>query len=57
MKPSEQPLTTQMNLQFCNSEPMRLPQDKQRELALALADLLLNAAIIEPTQRDAGDRR
>jgi hypothetical protein len=57
MKPNEQPLTTQMNLQLCKSEPMRLPQDKQRELALALADLLLNAAIGEPTQTDRGDRR
>ncbi len=57
MKPSEQPLTTQMNLQFCKSEPMRLPQDKQHELARALADLLLNAAIGEPTQTDEGDRR
>jgi hypothetical protein len=57
MKPSEQSLTTQMNLQFCKSEPMRLPQDKQRELALALADLLLSAAVVEPTQTDEGDRR
>jgi hypothetical protein len=57
MKPSEQPSTTQMNLQFCKSEPMRLPQDKQRELALALADLLLNAAIGEFTQAEEGDRR
>lgn len=57
MKPNEQPLTTQMNLQLCKSEPMRLPQDKQRELALALADLLLNAATGEPTQTDRGDRQ
>ena len=57
MNPKEQPLTTQMNLQFCKREPMRLPQDKQRELALALADLLLNAAIGEPTQANKGDRQ
>ncbi|MDQ2842032.1 MAG: hypothetical protein M3Y72_13520 [Acidobacteriota bacterium] len=57
MKPNEQPLVMQMNLQFCKSEAMRLPPDKQRELALALADLLLNAAIGEPTQADEGDRR
>jgi hypothetical protein len=57
MKPNEQPLTSQMNLQFCKSEPMRLPQDKQRELELALADLLLNAVVVEPTPADKGDRR
>ena len=45
--------TMQMNLLFCNSETMALPQDKQRELALALADLLLNA-VAEPTEPDAG---
>jgi hypothetical protein len=43
--------TTQMNLLFCDSKPMMLPDEKQRELAIALADLLLNAAT-EPTGRD-----
>jgi hypothetical protein len=38
------PETTQMNLTFCDSKPMILPDDKQRELTIALADLLLNAA-------------
>ena len=57
MTPRETPLTTQMNLQFNNSEPMILPQDKQRELAMALADLLLNAAVLDPTESDEGDRR
>ena len=57
MTPKETPSTMQMNLQFCNSEPMILPQDRQRELALALADLLLNAAVVEPTESDKGDRR
>jgi hypothetical protein len=47
----------QMNLQFCNSEPIILPQDKQRELAVALADLLLNAAAVEPTESDKRDRQ
>ncbi len=47
MTPKGTPSTMQMNLQFLNSEPMRLPQDKQRELAIALADLLLNAAVVE----------
>jgi hypothetical protein len=46
------PETTQMNLLFCDSKPMMLPDDKQRELAIALADLLLNAAT-EPTEPDS----
>jgi hypothetical protein len=46
-----------MNLPFCSSEPMLLPEDKRQELAIALADLLLKAAIVEPTQSDEGDRR
>ena len=57
MKPNDQPSVMQMNLQLSKSEPMRLPEDKQRELAMALADLLLNAAIGEPSQVDKGDRR
>jgi hypothetical protein len=44
--------TTQMNLLFCDSKPMMLPDDKQRELTIALADLLLNAAT-EPTEPDS----
>jgi hypothetical protein len=46
--------TTQMNLLFCDSKPMMLPDDKQRELAIALADLLLNAAT-GPTGPDSGE--
>lgn len=57
MTPKETPSTMQMNLQFCNSEPIKLPQDKQRELVVALADLLLNAAADEPSEVDKGDRR
>jgi hypothetical protein len=51
------PLTTQMNLLFSNSEPMTLPPDKQRELAMALADLLLNATAEKAAEPDAGDCR
>jgi hypothetical protein len=43
-----------MNLLFCDSKPMMLPDDKQRELTIALADLLLNAAI-EPSEPDSGE--
>jgi len=57
MTSKETPSTMQMNLQFLNSEPMILPQDKQRELAIALADLLLNAAVVESTESDKGERR
>jgi hypothetical protein len=57
MTPNEPRLMMQMNLQLCRSEPMLLPEDKQRELAIALADLLLKAAIVEPTPCDEGDQR
>jgi len=43
-----------MNLLFCDSKPMMLPDDKQRELAIALAGLLLNAAT-GPTEPDSGE--
>jgi hypothetical protein len=56
MTPKKAPLTTQMNLLFCNSEPMTLPQDRQQELAIALADLLLNAAAVGPTEPGGGDQ-
>ena len=46
--------TTQMNLLFCDSKPMVLPDDKKRELTIALADLLLNAAT-EPSGPDSGE--
>jgi hypothetical protein len=52
--PRKTPVTTQMNLLLCDSKPMTLPEDKQRELAIALADLLLNAAT-EPTEPDSGE--
>ena len=53
MIPRKTPETTQMNLLFCDSKPMILPDDKQRELAIALADLLLDAAT-ERTEPDSG---
>jgi hypothetical protein len=52
MKARRTPETTQMNLLFCDSKPMMLPDEKQRELAIALADLLLNA-VTEPTEPDS----
>jgi len=47
MQPKKTPGTPQMNLPFCDSKPMVLPEGTQRELAAALADLLLNA-VVEP---------
>jgi hypothetical protein len=53
MTPRKTPEKTQMNLLFCDSKPMILPDDKQRELTIALADLLLGAAT-ESTEPDLG---
>ena len=54
MTPRKTPEKMQMNPLFCDSKPMTLPDDKQRELAIALADLLLNAAT-EPSEPDSGE--
>jgi len=54
MTPRKTAEKTQMNLLFCDSKPMMLPDDKQRELAIALADLLLKAAT-EPSEPDSGE--
>ena len=54
MLPRKTPESTQMNLLFCDSKPMMLPDDKQRELTIALADLLWNAAT-EPAGPDSGE--
>ena len=45
----------QMNLLLCDSKPIVLPDDKQQELAMALADLLLSAAV-EPREATEGDQ-
>jgi hypothetical protein len=50
-------LDAQMNLPLCETPPIDLPQEKQRELAAALADLLWNAAVANdpPAVRPSGD--
>ena len=50
-------LDAQMNLPLCETPPMDLPQDKQRELAAALGDLLWNAAVANDlsTAQPTGD--
>jgi hypothetical protein len=51
MQPKKTLGTPQMSLAFCDSRPMVLPEGKQRELTVALADLLLNA-VVEPFSTD-----
>jgi len=53
----EQELDAQMNLHLCQTPPIDLPRDMQRELAEALADLLWNAAVVnDPSAvRPTGD--
>ena len=50
-------LDAQMNLPLCETPPIDLPPDKQRELAAALGDLLWNAAVANDvsTIRPTGD--
>lgn len=49
-------LHSQMNLPFCQTPPTDLPPDKQRELAVALADLLWSAAVVnDPSADHSGD--
>lgn len=52
------PLTSAVALaefrRLLDSQPMMLPTDKQRELAIALADVLLNAAI-DASEPGSGD--
>jgi hypothetical protein len=52
----KRPETAQMNLLLSDRKPLPLPEDKQRELAAALADLLLNAAVQSGAQ-DTGDQK
>jgi hypothetical protein len=55
MQPKKMLGTSQMNLLFCDSKPMVLPEGKQRELAVALADLLLNA-VVEPCATESEEQ-
>jgi hypothetical protein len=44
MKRPAKPLNPQMNLPLLNAPATAVPDDQQRELALALMELLINAA-------------
>jgi hypothetical protein len=56
MQLGKEPETAQMNLLLSDRKPLTLPEDKQRELAAALADLLLNAAV-QSGAPDTGDQK
>ena len=47
---------TQMELLFSHRAPIILPVERQRDLTAALADLLLNAAILKPSEPIPGAR-
>lgn len=55
MTPKETSELNQMNLLFCDREPIMLPLSKQQELAAALADLLLNV-VAEPAESESEER-
>jgi hypothetical protein len=42
---NDKKLDAQMNLLLCETAPIDVPREKQRELAAALAELLWNAAV------------
>ena len=54
---NDKEMDAQMNLDLCQTPPIDLPRDKQRELAAALADLLWNAAVVNDpsTVRPTGE--
>jgi hypothetical protein len=54
MRRSATPLDRQMNLSFLDALPLRAC-DQQKELTLALVELLMNAAQKSPETRADGD--
>ncbi len=44
MKRSAKPLYPQMNLPLVNAPPTAIPDDQQKELTIALMELLINTA-------------
>ena len=50
MKHADRPLNLQLNLPLLNIPAAELPEHKQRELVLALVDLLVNVATQKNTQ-------
>ena len=56
MRPKKTLTLAQMELLFSHRAPITLPMERQRDLTAALADLLLNAAILKPSEPIPGAR-
>jgi hypothetical protein len=54
MKPSAKPLCPQMNLQLFSVPATAMPNDQQKELSLALMELLIKAAEVKNEQPTNG---
>ena len=48
------PLDSQLNLLLVDTPKMVIPESKQRELSLALVELLIGAAQVSNRQEDGG---
>jgi hypothetical protein len=55
MKRSAKPLYPQMNLPIVNVPPTAIPEDQQKELTIALMELLINAAVGKIEQQGNGE--
>ena len=55
MKRSARPLYPQMNLPIVNVPPTAIPEDQQKELTIALMELLINAAVGKIEQQGNGE--
>ena len=55
MKRSAKPLYPQMNLPIVNVTPTAIPEDQQKELTIALMELLINAAVGKIEQQGNGE--
>jgi hypothetical protein len=54
MKRSSKPIAQQFNLSLLSAAPIMISQDKQKDLKLALMELLIDAVC--PSQNERGDR-
>jgi hypothetical protein len=56
MKRSSKPIAQQFNLSLLSAAPIMMSQDKQKELKLALVELLTGAVCLSQKEReDRGD--
>ena len=55
MKRSAKPLYPQLNLPIVNVPPTAIPEDQQKELTIALMELLINAAVGKIEQQGNGE--